>query len=604
MCGIAAWIDWNGRSAADEVARMTECISHRGPDGSGSTGSEGVTLGHRRLSIIDLSTKGAQPMSRGDVTVTFNGEIYNYVELRAELALKGHRFQSHSDTEILLAAYEEWGTDCVQHFNGMWAFVLHDLRSGTVFASRDRFGEKPLLYLVRPSGVVLASEARQFQVVGLGSEPNLDTLREFLVFGRRVSTEETFVSGVRSVPPATNVLITLATKTVAFAEYYTPGASTRYEGLDEDALLHELDVQFRRSIQLRLRSDVQVGMLLSGGIDSSLVAAYAAPAILESTGKPLVAITALSGDAANDESKFARLAAETVGAEWEPVSVSPEVTRDSWRESTRMIEQPLASSSNVMELRVMERAAQAGLIVVLNGQGADESWMGYERYAAAAIGELPWRRRAAFAHDSAKHSGLGLGTWLAQLVYFRAPELARLRSTRRLSAIGLDVDANWYRARFRDTFGSSRGSMLARQRLEVMGEQLSSQLRYADLTSMAFSVEDRMPFLDHNVVDLALSTPTELLFRDGWSKWPLRKVLSRMMPPMIAWREWKIGFEAPRTSFEPRDAESQATIRGSEVLREMGVRTSGLDTVAPPILWRLFAIALWEQEVLSIKQAA
>ena len=218
--------------------------------------------------------------------------------------------------------------------------------------------------------------------------------------------------------------------------------------------------------------------------------------------------------------------------------------------------------------------------------------------AAAAFSDFPLSRRG-ISHQLGPPLGTRRGQVVAQLAYFRTPRLAQLRSSRRLSSIGIKMDQAWYHERFSRTFGSPGITMLRRQQMEVSGEQLSSQLRWADLTSMAFSVEDRMPFLDHNLVDLALSTPTELLFKDGWSKWPLRRLLSDTMPESIAWRTWKIGFEAPRTSFDPHDSESRRLIRDSEVLRELGVQTSTLDDAARPILWRLFAIALWEQEVLT-----
>ena len=577
---------------------MLGAIPHRGPDGTGIFNSMQVTLGHRRLSIIDLSDDAAQPMSRGSLTVVFNGEIYNYLELRAELAAMGQAFVTDSDTEVLLAAYEAWGPDCVTRFNGMWAFVLFDFDNATVVCSRDRFGEKPLLYSLDSRGLVVGSEARQFHAVGIGTDPDLETVRDFVVFGASLDMERTYYSGIQSLPPATNMTVSLADRNITFHGFYIPGLSNEHSGLDQQALLGELDLHLRRSVRIRLRSDVPVGMLLSGGVDSSAIATIAGPSYLEETGRPLMALTAASGDSSNDEAEYARMVAHSCHAEWIPVRVSPEVTREAWAEATRTIEQPLGSSSLVMQLMVMAHAKKAGITVLLDGQGADESWMGYGRYAVAALHDHSWHNKLSFARGSARNSGLGTARWLAQCVYFSLPSVAAARARHRLAPIGLTPDRDWFKSRFAGLISANGATVRETQLKELHGPQLTRLLRFADLTSMASSVEDRLPYLDHQLVDLALSLPTSLLFKGGWSKWPLRNHLSKSVSADVAWRKRKIGFEAPRDAFSPRDPDAQALIRNSRLLREMGLRLDDPGGLARAVAWRLFAVSLWEREIL------
>lgn len=597
MCGIAGVIGPQAEQAADQVRRMLKPIGHRGPDGEGLYSVEGVTLGHRRLSILDLSSLGSQPMTRGPLAVTYNGEIYNFVELRQELAALGHRFATNSDTEVLLAAYAEWGKNCVQRFDGMWAFALHDSRSHTVFCSRDRYGEKPFLFLQQGRTLTFGSEIRQFQAARMGLEPNFESLLEFVAFGGKRSIEATYNSSIINLRPATNMVVCCKSGRISSYSYYTAGTSGLFSDLEDAEVPQVLRQEFQRAITTRLRSDVTVGMLLSGGIDSSLVASVAGPAYQEATGNPLLAVTAMTGERQNDESPFARAVAQNTGLAWEPVNVSATTTREAWAEASRIIEQPLASSSHVLQLQVMTKAKDRGCTVILDGQGADETWMGYPRYVTAAIGEIPPRERVGFLLRSADTTGLGLARLLAYWAYFGHPQVALRRLRHRLRPLGLKVGTDWYLTRFAESIGQpARSSIEELQRQQLGGEQLGALLRYADRTSMAVSLEDRLPFLDYRLVELALATPASVKFKDGWTKWPLRRQLAETVPSSVAWRKGKIGFEAPSTTFLPDDPPILDLIRKSEFLAQLGVRMSDLNSVHRSILWRLFSIALWEVE--------
>lgn len=599
MCGMAGVINFGGPSDRSLVREMLRPIHHRGPDGWGLFASGGVAFGHVRLSIVDLTVRGAQPMTRGALTITYNGEIYNFVELRSELAKLGHVFSSNTDTEVVLAAYAAWGESCVQRFEGMWALAIHDADRQVVFCSRDRFGMKPFLYLVEGGRLVFGSELAQFQKTGLATEPCMASVHDFLVFGSSLRPQSSFLDGVCSLPSGHNLVIDCASGELRLDKYYKVGPSAEFAGLSEQEYGEVLRSEFDRTVRRHLRSDVQVGVLLSGGVDSSLVAAVAAPLYLDASGDRLRAFTATSGDSRNDETGYARKVAHAAQLDWSSVPVTTDVTTQRWAEATEVIQQPLADSSHVMQLEVMRGAREAGCTVLLDGQGADESWMGYERYAVAAMRDTALRERPAFARQSARHMGISPARWAAMWGYFSWSAIGATRTRWRFRKLGLPLDRDWFDASFGMALVGG-GSRIELQQKELQGAQLGGLLRYADLTSMHFSLEDRLPFLDHRLVELAVSLPTKLLFCDGWTKYPLRKYLQGLVPESVAWRRRKIGFEAPRVAFSLTDPEVADTVRRSRLLQELGIDGAELHGIPQVVAWRLYAIALWESVSLSV----
>ncbi len=598
MCGIAGIVDSINRPKVSLIEQMLNPIQHRGPDGSGIYQADGVALGHTRLSILDLSDRGAQPMTRGTLTITYNGEIYNYVELRRELTDLGQVFASGTDTEVVLAAYAQWGAECVGRFEGMWAFSIHNLESNQLFCSRDRFGIKPFLYLAERGKFYFGSELSQFQRAGLASAPCMKSVYNFLVFGASMSRQNSYLDRVHYLAPGHNLIVDCGDGSFSLGEYYRVGNSRELLDLTDSEYADVLRAEFGRSIDRHLRSDVEVGVLLSGGIDSSLLASVASPRYLTESGKRLTAFTAVSGDPRNDESRYARVVAQSTGLEWVPVPVTKSVTAERWAETTRVIQQPMADSSHVMQLEVMRGARESGSTVLLDGQGADEAWMGYERYAVAAFSDLPLAKRATFARKSARHMDLSPGRWAAMLGYFSWPTLGAARTRMRLRQLGLQLDRDWFNESFEASMAVGNRGRAELQRAELQGSQLGGLLRYADLTSMYVSVEDRVPYLDHRLVELALSAPTDLLFRDGWTKYPLRRLLQPHVPEAITWRRRKIGFEAPRVSFNLADPEVDAALRRSKIATELGIDPTSLSRVPKVMAWRLYAIALWEEVCL------
>ncbi len=576
---------------------MLAVIRHRGPDGEGVTSAGQVTLGHRRLSILGLGPTGAQPMVRQHAALTYNGEIYNHVELRRELEGFGHSFRSTSDTEVLLVAYLQWGESFVERLDGMWAFALHDRRAGLLLLSRDRFGEKPLLLGRKKGSLYFASEHRQLRAIGIGRKPNSDTALEYLALGRQTDPTATYFEGIDALAPGTSLRIDLASGVSDTRRYYWPGSSGTFTGVEQGDFQSVFEEEFTRSIRTRLRSDVPVGTLLSGGVDSSLIASLAGAIHRDATGSPLPAFTAVSDDPGNDESSYARLVARRCGLDWHPVRVSAESSKSLWASTTEIYEQP-TDPSMPMQMEVLSLAKACGVTVILDGQGADEAWQGYTRYAVAAMNGTPWSQRFRFLRESSAHNSFSTRQWILHYLYFNYPRIGAERNSRRMAKLGLPVSRGWLAERMARTVGA-RGRTLRQVQIdELGGEQTVSLLRYMDRMTMHLSMEGRVPFLDHRLVELAIHASREIKFQNGWSKHPLRLMLAKRVGPEVAWRTRKIGFEGPRDAFDPADPAVVGEIRSSSLLREWGLDGVDVRRLPARVGWRLFALAIWDQLVV------
>jgi asparagine synthase (glutamine-hydrolysing) len=390
MCGIAGIINLNGRPVAEsDLRKMTDTIRHRGPDGDGFYTSENVGFGHRRLAIIDLSDAGQQPMQYMGCTITYNGEIYNFPELRESLQKKGYGFHTATDTEVLLAAYKHWGVDCVNHLNGMWAFAIHDPANGKLFCSRDRFGEKPFYYCERDNRFVFGSEIRAVRAA-LSSQPapNETMMARFLVFEQAEHFRETFFHDVFKLPAAHNLHIDLQNGSIKIEQYYTPPRVNTWCKVSEQEGVEELRTRLRKSVALRLRSDVEVGTCISGGLDSSSIAAFASALYNHGVQHSFTGITAGSIDVTKDETRYARQVAEGLGMNWKHCKPGFPDYEQAFARVMEIQEEPFDSSSVIMQHFVMQLAHQTGLKVLLDGQGADELLLGYKQHLAWAIKSL------------------------------------------------------------------------------------------------------------------------------------------------------------------------------------------------------------------------
>lgn len=606
MCGIAGYISTHGAEVpTDLIQRMTDAVAHRGPDGAGMWREGPVAFGHRRLAILDLSELGHQPMvdeGSGRV-ITFNGEIYNYVEIRQTLIEHGYCFRSHSDTEVILKAYDFWGEQCVERFNGMWAFAIYDPCRNVVFCSRDRFGVKPFYFVETGQGFAFGSEIRQLLPLLPSVKADMGVLVGFLFARVAEHTERTFFHDVRKLTGGHNLVLDLATRQFSIHRYFSLRMRQEYAEMDEEQALERFDTLFDDAIQLRLRSDVQVGTCLSGGMDSSSIATRAAQSYRRESQQDFSAITAISEDPATDESEFARLVVEASRLKWLTVKPTYEDFRAAIGTVVRAQEEPFASASIFMQYFVMREARRAGIPVLLDGQGGDETLLGYDRYFADHL--LQSLRHFRLKQVCAVVSGLvqngrpGASRALVRnLLYFHAPLLRRL-SMRGQSAL---LRPQWRKfAAAVEEEKKNDCNLFELQKHELECSNLPALLRYEDKNSMAHSIETRLPFLDYRVVELATSLTVDLKLRQGWGKYLLRKTMDLRMPARIVWRKHKFGFEAPEARWMHLHSDSICeTIASSHLLREIflpkALEEKRLRKMKQGFLWRLYSVALWERE--------
>ena len=600
MCGISGIVKKSGAPVAPaEIEAITDPIVHRGPDGHGYHFGRGFAFGHRRLSIIDLSDLGRQPMAyRGRYWITYNGEIYNYVELRAELVRLGHQFRSGTDTEVILAAYDEWGPDCVRRFNGMWAFALYDERRHAIFLARDRFGVKPLYYADSANAFVFGSEIKQLLAQGRAPRANRRAVIEAMLTSLDGHTEDTYFEGVKCFPQSCCGYFDLGTNRLTTTRYYELSLRPECGSLSLEDSTRQLRTLFEDAVRLRLRSDVRVGTCLSGGLDSSATSGVASRMYHEATRERFIGIHARSIDAETDESRYARLAAEHFGIELHTVAPGTGAFLETISDLVRTQEEPFGSPSMFMGWHVFQEAQARGCKVMLNGQGGDEVLLGYERYFAAFLTSVRPTLVLREMRAQARNSRLSLREVLLYRLYFTH---AGLR-IRRLKARSF-LQPRWQQ---QCDFSALRESARAFRDLdhlqihEIATLQLPHLLRYEDRNSMRHSIETRLPFLDYRLVEFCISIPAAHKIHDGWTKYVLRRAMEDVLPSEIAWRRDKLGFQAPERSWltDARDL-MRRTVAGSPILGEMTDRArlvEQYDRLPLGERWRYFMLASWAEE--------
>jgi len=556
MCGITAVISMKPLPAG-VLDSMRDRLEHRGPDGARSwitrTDNATIGLGHRRLSIIDLSHAADQPMFAADdcIAIVFNGEIYNYIELRDELQAHGHTFHTASDTEVLLSAYEHWGPDCLEHLNGMFAFTIWDDAQRTLFAARDRFGEKPLFYTRLPGGgIAFASEMKAlFAHPDVVATPSNSVVREYVAGRFYEDTPETMFSGVNRLMPAHAMLIGDDGIVRRHWRYWTPDYTAIRSDYTEPTAFDQFRELLTRSIRMRLRSDVPVGTSLSGGLDSSTIVCLLAR---ERGSTPTLTQNTFSGrfdttDPTLSEGPQIDLVVEAAKVDAHSVTPEPdELAAESellhWHQ-----EEPFLSASIYLQWCVMRLAHENGTTVLLDGQGADELLAGYQFYFPTYQFDLIDRRQfVRLARET-------------RLFRRRLHDASRgfVDSHRRFnrdSALSWPMLARGLRPGGGVHHGpydvgvppAARGMRLRRQIAEALQyNSLPQLLRYADRNAMAFSRETRFPFLDYALVDWCIGLPDRAFVNDGWQKWILRAATEGVLPPGIQWRADKVGYAAP-----------------------------------------------------------
>ncbi len=382
MCGLSGIVYGNNAEYnREEIKKMNSLIDHRGPDDEGYYFGEDFAFGHRRLAILDLSSSGHQPMKYLEkYVIIHNGEIYNYLELKKELSSAGYTFKSQTDTEVIMAAYDAWGMDCVNRFVGMWAFAIYDMTKDLIFCSRDRFGIKPFYYTEIHNRFIFGSEIKQLLLFYDVNRVNVNILLDFLIADLEDHTEETFFTGIHKLQQGHNLIYNLKSHSYRIEKYFFFEADGENSSSQEEDAVHTLRKSLDRAIELRLRSDVTVGTCLSGGLDSSSIAAIASEKYTEKNHKKFIAIHAKSIEPRTDESFFAKKVAGHCDLDLHIVTPSLDMFSDYMNEIVYVQEEPFGSLSIFMQYFVMQKAKEISCKVLLDGQGGDESFAGYEFY--------------------------------------------------------------------------------------------------------------------------------------------------------------------------------------------------------------------------------
>lgn len=589
MCGIAGIILKN----FDEINKsdlqfMTDKIAHRGPDGEGHYLYENLGLGHRRLAILDLSENGHQPMIDRNIILTYNGEVYNYLEIKEELKELGHKFKTDSDTEVIINAYKEWSTDCVLKFNGMWAFALFDKTKKELFVSRDRFGIKPFYYINNDKGFYFGSEIKQLIKFLPEIKVNREVLFDFLYFSYQHHNTETFFKGIVSMPAGHNLIYNLNENKFIITQYYDL-LKPKMIDTDINSCIELYKKEFNSAINLRLRSDVKVGTCLSGGLDSSYVAKVAS----EKYKGKLTAITGQSIDKKNDETKYARIVAEKYGLEMRVIAPNKKDFFNVLDDVIYIQEEPFGSPSIIMQYFVMKKAKEKGCIVMLDGQGGDETMLGYERYYVPFLKSIknPFKRIKLFKQLS-NNSKLSLKELFSYYVYFSMPFIRNHILKNRGNYI-LKENKKYFNFSISSNFNRESKNLFHLQKNEITKIQLQKLLKFEDRNSMAHSIEARIPFIDYKLLELALSIPAEFKIKDGWSKYILRRCFGENAPKEIVWRKNKFGFEAPSDKWMENKEFFIDEIKSSTFLSQIIDKEKINKDFDNHTIWKLYNISKW-----------
>jgi asparagine synthase (glutamine-hydrolysing) len=557
MCGIAGILSTSLEQIAEfHLKKMTTAIAHRGPDGEGlwTNETKNVLLGHRRLAVIDLSSTAAQPMHYlNRYTITYNGEIYNYIELKEILLEKGYQFTSASDTEVILAAYDFWNQDCLQYFDGMFSFAIWDEKEQQLFAARDRFGEKPFYYYETENYLFFASEMKALWAAGAPKTTDEKMLLNYLTLGHVqncVDKEQTFFNEIYSLPPAHFFLYKPSVHKFAVKRYWRLDKEIKIS-ITADEAIEKFNEFFTASVKKRLRSDVAVGTSLSGGLDSSSIIN-----VLQQLKVNPKTFSAIFPGFEKDESAYINLLTDKFGID----NFTTQPTADGIIKDFETLcyhqEEPFQSSSTFAQYKVFELAKQHNIKVLLDGQGADETLAGYHKYIQWYLQEVLSRHKLGAA-EKEKRALLknkipfswGLKNYFAAFLPMHAAMHLEKKEYQKIIH-HLDINPDFLRLqRGREWEGIHKpvvtklNDILHFNTTELGLEEL---LRYADRNSMAHGREVRLPFLDHQLVEFIFSLPPNLKIHDGWTKFLLRKAMDKKLPDEIVWRKDKIGYEPPQ----------------------------------------------------------
>jgi len=634
MCGIAGIIlkQKVNFNLNQKIVAMTDALSHRGPDGEGFilAGDQIITphfntlkqnynradinyipktsvqhsdlnsflaFGHRRLSIIDLSETGHQPMcnANGKTWITFNGEIYNYLEIKADLKKNGHSFISESDTEVVLAAYKEWGFNCVERFNGMWSFCIYDSEKQLCFASRDRLGVKPFYYINDNNLLAFSSEQKAFIKAELiAAKINNNALHNYLINGLLETNSTNFFEGINELMPGNNLVFNLKTQELKITTYYnlTEHITLTNDRLSEKELIDKIAYTFENSVKLRLRSDVEVGTCLSGGIDSSALAVT----ISEITKQPLYCFTSIFKNQSINEEHFADSVANKIKAKHFKVEPTLEGFLEEIDSLIYSQDVPIWDTSTYAQYKVMELAKKNNIKVVLDGQGADELFGGYHHHFLAKWNNL----------FSQGHFMSGLNEILASKKTISNPLQFFLKERIKQKKYFNKKHFNqFFKPEFLNSSEIKNPSVYFNSVNEQLVEdiyqtRLKSFLKCEDRCGMWHSVESRTPFADDiELINLLFSFNGNKKIKNGVSKYLLREVVKNKLPEEIYKRYDKKGFETPMQQWmqklRPQLLSEIKAANFDFVNQNELEKTDPTNSFQNKLLFKLFVLSRWQK---------
>ncbi len=655
MSGIAGIVRPN--ESKETILQMNETLCHRGPDDEGylavdiinnktyplagdnsqvqfphiSAFSEcaDLYLAHRRLSITDLTPSAHQPMSNtsGTIWVTYDGELYNYLQIRDELSEKGYVFRTRNDTEVLIAAYEEWGEDCLDHFDGMWSFVLYDQRKAILFGSRDRFGVKPLYYVFEDELFSFASEAKTFfSIPGLMISIREQSVFEYLILGKDHWTDgTTFYQELIELPPSYAFRYHLRTKDLEVYRYYSllvpkedqwetfsPVKAKEYLSLVRDLIYN--------SVRKRLISKLPVGASLSGGIDSTSIVSVVAQ--LENrepniaTGEQFRTFTACFPEEVIDESFWAKMVAQEIKVGWFPVNPSMEELWDDLKDLVRVQDFPFGSTSMYAHYRVLKLAKEMGVAVLLSGQGGDELFTGYGSYFITLFCQMikqhGWadlRREWGALGNAAISKRDLIISLIKSFIGERLPQGTKTNIYRIKNSLLRLLSRSLCESYFTSSLNSHFLRSASKTNLKSMMVSLMTDLslphllRYEDRNSMRFQIQSRTPFADdRKLIETVFSIPSVYKIHQGYSKWLLRESLKDILPRKVYQRKDKIGFSTPEYQWlAPRKEEIKKLVcdqlHDYLDIEKVSKKWDSIFKSQPKLgitpIWRLINLALW-----------
>jgi asparagine synthase (glutamine-hydrolysing) len=597
MCGIAGIISPHASLVQQQrLTAMAATLAHRGPASEGFWKNNNGTVGfaHRRLSIIDLNERAAQPLHYLHYTVIFNGAIYNYIELKEELQKHGYTFTTTGDTEVIPAAFNHWGAACLQQFDGMFAFALWDDKQQQLFIARDRFGEKPLFYNAtypqrgRFEQFIFASEMKALWAVGAPRHVNGTMMLNYLTLGYTQDVTKktaTFYNDILSLPPGHYLTVQPNEGKVRMKRWYaateelkvkSEELKVRAEELTQEEVQQQFTDLLTASTRRRLRADVNIGTCLSGGVDSSAIVGVCSG--LKAPHLTHECFTAIFPGFEKDESVFSRQVANHFNLRQHTV----EVTVDDWINNFQQLmyhqEEPLQSSSVLTQFMVYRLAKENNITVLLDGQGADEILAGYKKYTHWYLQQLLLTDRAAFKQEKKllkQNNFLEAWDMKNYAAAFLPGKTAGLLQQKATGAQNSNAAINKdFLHKYQNTDTLQKPVVKTLEDIlyhSTFNAGLEELLRYADRNSMAHSREVRLPFLNHSLVEFIFSLPSHYKIKNGFTKWVLRQSVQHLLPADIVWRKDKVGYEPPQHQWMQHKQVQEMIIEARKKLADKNV---------------------------------